>query len=791
MESIIDKDEAYPHDEVGAPAPLQRRVSIVMPHRTETRGGGRGGQHIATSATATPISAAGGGGYGDDAYDGECMTQDCVEWDESRHNLDPRKLADPTFQTPRSVGDDTPPPPPKNASPGGSSNRWCASSSSSTHKELQLRGFGGDDADAAAALEIDGIFSRLDAGDEDHGAGGVGGDYHRACSETPRRRGSSSIAITNMEDNDPYRTEIVVPGRRKRQRAAAAAATAAAAAERHHARIRMPLADRKIAARTQPDALAAASAAATIATASIKSPVPHGSTDFDDLLHQVETPPGDRTVSTMHGKIPHQPRDIGSIPTDKENAPNTVNVSASTSGDFLNEQSPAVTTSGQTPSFNNTDNEDDEFDDLDLSYDDLAKMDSLIEQVVSSQRQSSPPREHNTTPQEKNNAPMPFTENHSAAAVVTLAGKMSTAADNEFGDLPDLDFTTLDEKVMNTCTLGLSSTPVVAVNAPPGSNTVTDPFDDEFDDIDLDELVKKADAASTHLCSKEAADTQHTFTSNPIEASSVQTTNNFDDDDGMFDDLDLDALDRSILEKQAGTSAPCVSVPPGNVPVQNPRATIKNEIDGAFYLTFSRYRILRVMDDAETFTRTLTVANWTTSMLDEEDKLASALHNHSHHHLHDPNRTWPDAGLIYLRGEWYHTPVNDGDTIHICSLAGQFRTDFLPLMLHTCPPQGSDMDDLVMIVHPDLLLTPTVISDTISCTRRAVLKNRLGSTGLSCTLSLFLFLSLLIFIRLLTLFAHLCFVHSHARSFRNNATHSFRGNNETQRFYCVHSVCIN
>ena len=56
----------------------------------------------------------------------------------------------------------------------------------------------------------------------------------------------------------------------------------------------------------------------------------------------------------------------------------------------------------------------------------------------------------------------------------------------------------------------------------------------------------------------------------------------------------------------------------------------------------------------------------------------------------------------------------------------------LPLLLHTCPPPGSDPDDdLVLIVHPDLLLTRTAISETVSCPRRAILSNRLGSTGMT------------------------------------------------------------
>ena len=75
-----------------------------------------------------------------------------------------------------------------------------------------------------------------------------------------------------------------------------------------------------------------------------------------------------------------------------------------------------------------------------------------------------------------------------------------------------------------------------------------------------------------------------------------------------------------------------------------------------------------------------------------------------------------------------------GDVIHLCSLSGNYITDAsaLPILLHSHPPANSDLDDdLVLVLHPDELISPTLVSEAVKCPRLAVLQSRLGSTGLS------------------------------------------------------------
>ena len=97
-------------------------------------------------------------------------------------------------------------------------------------------------------------------------------------------------------------------------------------------------------------------------------------------------------------------------------------------------------------------------------------------------------------------------------------------------------------------------------------------------------------------------------------------------------------------------------------------------------------------------------------------------------------------GCIHLRGEWYHTNAKSGDVIHLGSISGTYLTDVtaLPVILHSNPPVGSDVDDdLVLVIHPDELITPTLVSEAVKCPRLAVLQSRLGSTGLSAKSAVF------------------------------------------------------
>lgn len=231
-----------------------------------------------------------------------------------------------------------------------------------------------------------------------------------------------------------------------------------------------------------------------------------------------------------------------------------------------------------------------------------------------------------------------------------------------------------------------------------------------------------------------------------------------EDDFGEFpDDIDFDAIDQVVEKRlviQNGNSGDCrfgnqTTLPPlFATHINNPTISKRQEVaDGELsYTQFSRFKILNVQDDPRRSTKTLAVAVWTDDMAEDYEDEKRIHHdckvvesNHQPSAL-PPAATNPlrrvhyiEAGVVNLCGEWYHTPVSPGDVIHICSLTGKYRTDSqaLPYTLHTYPPPGSEVDDRILVLHPEMLMTPSIISETASCNRRAVLKAKLGSNGMS------------------------------------------------------------
>ncbi|KAL9189329.1 hypothetical protein ACHAXT_011819, partial [Thalassiosira profunda] len=233
-----------------------------------------------------------------------------------------------------------------------------------------------------------------------------------------------------------------------------------------------------------------------------------------------------------------------------------------------------------------------------------------------------------------------------------------------------------------------------------------------------------------------------------------------DDDDDAFAAVDLSALDseivrqrRSMTQQQIGGALQHPVPPPPDAPIRNrPHESAAacmqeqqpNQPQPPTFLAFTRYVVQSVRDDANTYTKTLGVSLWRPEGSNEKARggkhgemdrlrtLCGALDGA--HASHDSSNGEEVDGWLHLRGEWYHTDCRPGDVVHLCSLSGRYMTDpsALPVTLHSAPPPGSDpADDLVLVVHPDDLISPTLVSEAVKCARLAVLQSRLGSTGLS------------------------------------------------------------
>jgi hypothetical protein len=213
-----------------------------------------------------------------------------------------------------------------------------------------------------------------------------------------------------------------------------------------------------------------------------------------------------------------------------------------------------------------------------------------------------------------------------------------------------------------------------------------------------------------------------------------QTNTDVDDGVDFDDDIDFSALDKQVEQRlETIGNSDAVVPPPPDAPIHNRRCdTNPNLSKEPMFLSFTRYVVRRVKDDLNTYTKTIDVSLWTpqeeSGKEDELERLKKICSSD------DNSVNVSIDGCIHLRGEWYHTNAKSGDVIHLCSISGTYLTDVtaLPVILHSNPPEGSDVhDDLVLVIHPDELITPTLVSEAVKCPRLATLQSRLGSTGLS------------------------------------------------------------
>lgn len=72
---------------------------------------------------------------------------------------------------------------------------------------------------------------------------------------------------------------------------------------------------------------------------------------------------------------------------------------------------------------------------------------------------------------------------------------------------------------------------------------------------------------------------------------------------------------------------------------------------------------------------------------------------------------------IHLRGDWYVTPANPKSFVHVI---GQFESTNRCII---------DNAQNMLILHPDQLISSTVVADSFGCTRRAVLQDRVKATS--------------------------------------------------------------
>lgn len=85
---------------------------------------------------------------------------------------------------------------------------------------------------------------------------------------------------------------------------------------------------------------------------------------------------------------------------------------------------------------------------------------------------------------------------------------------------------------------------------------------------------------------------------------------------------------------------------------------------------------------------------------------------------------------IHLRDDWIDTPVVVKAYVHVI---GEFEPSVPPTASASTPGGGRrcivDNFRNILILHPDQLISATVVADSFSCLRRAVLQDRVKATG--------------------------------------------------------------
>jgi len=424
---------------------------------------------------------------------------------------------------------------------------------------------------------------------------------------------------------------------------------------------------------------------------------------------------------------------------------------------------------------------DDEFGDIEFSEDDLATIDFLTHPVASHLESKRP--ECNLIESSKHrNSIVKNGEKDSPEEIPQVKGikhlelklECTKESDDEFGDFPsDLDYTEIDSILPNVSNCRAMATLQPQESKPIGdsstmgtSNTPSKDSkceeqdarenEDEFgcflSDVDFSQMDALVATQCRNSKSVDPMSEKHCMITNQsiktkdeisIVGKKSPISQHGDEFDDFPDDIDFNALDQNISEKMA--AQPISTIDPNDI-VRNKKSNTQNSSELSF-AKFSRYMVLAVDENAKNCTKTLRVASWDNSML-KSDKLSKQILRDgrvkkSEYQLHGDdsnciftkakNIDYPEDGILFLCGEWSFTPVRPGDVIHVCSLTGKYRTDAtaLPIVLHSYPPPGSDVDDLILVLHPDMLMSPSIISETSSCNRRAALKSKIGSSGIS------------------------------------------------------------
>ncbi|KAK0673029.1 putative DNA replication ATP-dependent helicase [Cercophora samala] len=319
----------------------------------------------------------------------------------------------------------------------------------------------------------------------------------------------------------------------------------------------------------------------------------------------------------------------------------------------------------------------------------LKTVDGELSRSFEAQAQKSSPQRSQTVDNSASRSPSrepppssPLAQKLSRVAPDAAPARSKTSSDygdDDFDDdtLMELDATILPaqeaEPTLNTSVKEIPS-------AKPETNPTDDNDDDEFDEFDVD-FLEGAEHLITQIEAQHASQSQVPAQQQPQP---VLDDGGGDDDDaygGGFDDDDLDDADFDAMELAATQGASSHALP--THPSQKPKA-------------IQRYLITNVLESSYVDDRGR----------ESEEKVLWV--------EHEGTKT---TYMVHLRGDWVDTQANPKAYVHII---GDFEPSRRCIV---------DNNHNIIILHPDQLISSTVIADSFTCMRRAVLQDRVKATS--------------------------------------------------------------
>nr|XP_036587856.1 DNA replication ATP-dependent helicase Dna2 [Colletotrichum truncatum]KAF6798997.1 DNA replication ATP-dependent helicase Dna2 [Colletotrichum truncatum] len=258
------------------------------------------------------------------------------------------------------------------------------------------------------------------------------------------------------------------------------------------------------------------------------------------------------------------------------------------------------------------------------------------------------------------------------------------AAESDYGD----DFDELDDDTFLELEAGMSlshpkeDTSEQAPPVPPHTQIIKGNdaiVDDEFDDLD-DDIFEVAEgimeSAETEAISHSASSTKSSSAKNMVPSLDNDPDDVFGDDFGA--DFDFEAAELAATQSAQQSHAPFTTATS-----QKPKA-------------IQRYLVTNVLDNVYT---------------DERDR------SRTEKILIVQADNSKNMKTIHLRDDWYETPAHAKAYVHVIgtfSASGQ------------CIINDSQN---ILVLHPDQLISATVVADSFSCMRRAVLQDRVKATS--------------------------------------------------------------